>query len=64
MVLLKNMPWCKIIGISLTLERSDAHGYRYEAWSAELMGVGVVVRAGYNMEENLRVIYTEPTVNP
>ena len=47
---------------SLTLEKSKVHGYRQEAWSAEL--VEAVGKAGYKFEEKLRMIHTEPAANP
>lgn len=47
---------------SLTSEKSKVHGYRWETWSAAL--VVVVGKAGYKLEEKLRVIHMEPTVNP
>ena len=55
--LVKSMPWCKIIRISLILERSDIYGYKHEPWLAELVMVVVVGSAGYNMEEKLSVIH-------
>lgn len=57
MVLVKKHGVVKNYRAPLTSERSKVHAYKHEL-------VVVVGKAGYKFKETLRVIHTEPSVNP